>query len=62
MLSCVDGEAAHQIKTRTIILTIMFFNPLGCVLKDFFVGGRIFGTECAYISSVAQQQGRCGRT
>ena len=48
VLSCADGEVTHHIKSRPIILSVMFFNPLGGILKDFFVGGPIFGTECAY--------------
>ena len=35
-------------KTPSHILSRMFFNPLGVVLKDFFVHGLQCGTKCAY--------------
>ena len=41
MLPCVDGEAAHHIKPRIIILSIMFFNPLGYP-KGFFLAATEF--------------------
>ena len=57
MLPYVDGEATHHIKDLYHNYKCHVFQSFRVLLEDFFVGGPISGTECAYTSSAAQPQG-----
>ena len=48
---CTIAEAAHRESSSALFFKCHVFQSFRRPLKDFFVGGQLFGTERAYISS-----------
>ena len=48
---CTIAEAAHRESSSALFFKCHVFQSFRRPLKDFLVGGQLFGTERAYISS-----------